>query len=324
MDVLDPEAPTAVAAAAPGAIHVQPRPDFVETPTVQALTERSLTYLWAGFPIHFRGPAGTGKTTLALHVAAHIGRPVMFMTGDEELSSADLIGSESGYRFKRVVDRFIHTVTKYEEDATQRWVDQRLTIACRQGYTLVYDEFTRSRPEANNPLLTVLEERVLILPKTNREEAYIRVHPEFRAIFTSNPEEYAGVHRSQDALCDRMVTIDLDFSDPDTERSITVSRSGITADRAERIVQLVRAFRDQGTPMQLPTLRACIMIARVAHMQQIEPASTDERFVQLCYDVLASKTTSTMVSVPERQKVYDQLHRLIHLHCDAQTAPSSL
>ena len=26
-------------------------------------------------------------------------------------------------------------------------------------------------------------------------------------IFTSNPEEYAGVHKTQDALLDRMITI---------------------------------------------------------------------------------------------------------------------
>ena len=50
-----------------------------------------------------------------------------------------------------------------EEDMVQRWVDHRLSTACREGYTLVYDEFTRSKPEANNVLLSVLEERLLIL-----------------------------------------------------------------------------------------------------------------------------------------------------------------
>jgi len=48
-------------------------------------------------------------------------------------------------------------------------------------------------------------------------------------IFTSNPEEYAGVHKTQDALRDRMVTIELDHFDEETEIAITEARSGIAA-----------------------------------------------------------------------------------------------
>ena len=145
-------------------LSVRPRPDFVETEAVRHTSDRALAYLAAGFPVHFRGPAGTGKTTLALHVAARIGRPVMLMAGDEEFGTSDLIGGQYGYRYRKVIDRFISTVVKYEEDAVQQWVDNRLTTACREGFTLVYDEFTRSRPEANNVLLGVLEEGLLILP----------------------------------------------------------------------------------------------------------------------------------------------------------------
>ena len=102
---------------------------------------------------------------------------------------------------------------KTEDDVAPRCVDNRLTTACREGLTLVYDEFTRSRPEANNALLSVLEEGLLVLPSPNRggEPDYVPVHPNFAAIFTSNPVEYAGVHQAQDALFERMVTIDLDI-----------------------------------------------------------------------------------------------------------------
>jgi len=62
----------------------------------------------------------------------------------------------------------------------------------------------RSRPEANNVLLGVLEERLLELPAGRINEGYLNVHPGFGAIFTSNPEEYAGVHKTQ-AIVDPIV-----------------------------------------------------------------------------------------------------------------------
>jgi nitric oxide reductase NorQ protein len=306
--------------AAPNVLAVRPRPDFIETPTVRELSERALAYLAAGFPVHFRGPAGTGKTTLALHVAAQLGRPVMLIAGDEEFATSDLIGGQYGYRYRKVVDRFIHTVLKYEEDATQRWVDNRLTTACREGFTLVYDEFTRSRPEANNVLLAVLEERLLVLPTMSREDTYVRVHPEFRAVFTSNPQEYAGVHEAQDALSDRLVTIDLDYYDRDTEIAITAARSGLTPEDAARIVDLVRDFRTSGEYDQTPTMRACIMIGRVAVMQGLRPAARDPRFVGICLDVLESKTAFTSQARERRSQQRKMLLSLIEHHCDQQIA----
>jgi gas vesicle protein GvpN len=287
----------------------------VETPTIQELTERALAYLTAGFPVHFRGPAGTGKTTLALHVAAQLERPVMLIAGDEEFATSDLIGGQYGYRYRKVVDRFIHTVLKYEEDATQHWVDHRLTTACREGFTLVYDEFTRSRPEANNVLLAVLEERLLVLPTMSRDDAYVKVHPDFRAIFTSNPQEYAGVHEAQDALSDRLVTIDLDYYDRETEITITAARSGLPAEEAARIVDLVRDYRASGEYDQTPTLRACIMIAKVTAMQGLHSSASDAHFVRVCLDALESKTAFTSQARERRAQQRKMLLSLIEHHC---------
>jgi nitric oxide reductase NorQ protein len=292
--------------------------DFVATNSTREVMERALGYLRAGFPVHFRGPAGTGKTTLALHIAAQLNRPVMLMVGDEQLTSSDLVGEQNGYRYRRVVDRYIHSVVKYEEDAVQNWVDNRLTTACREGFTLVYDEFTRSRPEANNVLLAALEERVLVLPTSNGANAYVKVHPEFRAIFTSNPQEYAGVHDAPDALSDRLVTMDLDYYDRATEISITCSNSGMDIDEVERVVDIVREFRDSGEYDQAPTLRACIMIARVTAMQGLRPSASDKRFVQICLDVLESKTAFTSKNRDRRTAQRKMLLQLIGHHMTRQ------
>ncbi len=300
----------------PTALSVRPRGDFVETPGIQGLTKRALAYLKAGFPIHFRGPAGTGKTTLALHVAGQLGQPVMLISGDEEFATSDLVGGRYGYRYRKTVDRFIHSVLKYEEDAVQQWVDNRLTTACREGFTLVYDEFTRSRPEANNVLLGVLEEGLLILPDMRRQDAYIKVHRDFRAIFTSNPQEYAGVHEAQDALADRLVTLDLEYYGRETEIAITAARSDMPDDQAAKVVDLVRDFRASGEYDQAPTLRACIMIAKVAGQQGLQPLANDPRFVNICLDVLESKTAFTSRAGERRDEQRKMLLSLIEHHCN--------
>jgi nitric oxide reductase NorQ protein len=262
-------------------------PEFVQTPYVQDLTRRALAYLEVNYPVHFAGPAGTGKTTLAFHVAAQRGRPVVLIHGDDEFASSDLVGRHSGYRKQRLIDNFIHSVLKTEESMNITWMDNRLTMACKDGYTLVYDEFTRSRPEANNALLSILEEKILNLPKMSQAgDGYLEVHPEFRALFTSNPEEYAGVHKTQDALLDRLITINLGHFDRKTEVQITMTKSGLPPRDAEIIVDVVRELRGLGVRNHRPTIRACIAIAKILARQGGRAHLDDPVFQWVCRDVL--------------------------------------
>jgi nitric oxide reductase NorQ protein len=272
-------------------VRLQPREGFVVTPSIERVCHRATTYLDAGYACHFRGSAGTGKTTLAMHVANQRGRPVILMFGDEEFGTSDLVGAEKGMHSTKVTDNFVRTVTKTEEFRRPQWVDSRLTTACKQGYTLVYDEFSRSRPEANNVLLTILEEGVLALPDTLHGATYMRVHPDFRAIFTSNPEDYAGVHKTQNALLDRMITIELDFCDRETEVAITQARAGIEEAAAAQIVDLVRRIRTDAST-QKPTLRASVMIGRIMRQLGGPTALNDQVFVDACLDVLHSTPTT--------------------------------
>jgi len=269
-----------------------PLPDFVETKYIKDITKRSLSYIKAGFPVHFRGVSGTGKTTLAMHIASKISRPVVLIHGDEEFTTSDLVGGEHGYRFRKVVDRFVSRVLKTEEDMVKRWVDNRLTIACKYGFTLIYDEFTRSRPEANNILLSILQEKMMDLPVgRDSQDPYLRVDPDFTAIFTSNPEEYAGVHRSQDALRDRMITMDLDHFDYETEVEIVRTKTKLSKNNVKKIVNIVRALRDSGKCEFAPTVRGCIMIGKTLKVEKRTPSREDSEYLTICQDILASETS---------------------------------
>ena len=268
---------------------------FVSTPAIERLTARALRYLQSGFPVHLRGPAGTGKTTLSLHLADLLQRPMMLMFGDDEAKSSDMIGKQSGYTHKKLVDNYIHSVLKVEDTVRQTWVDSRLTLACREGYTLIYDEFNRSRPEVNNILLSVLEEKILILPPESNGVEYVKVSPNFRAIFTSNPEEYCGVHSTQDALMDRLVTIDVPEPDELTQQEIVIQKTELDRATAITIVNIVRAFRE-GTQSNATAgigasgLRSCLMIAKICKDHELEVSLDNPEFRDLCIDILRSRS----------------------------------
>ncbi len=296
--------------AALNSLSVSASAEFIETPSIKKIIDRAISYLEVGVPVHLTGPTGTGKSTLAMHLACKLHQPVMLMFGDEGFETADLIGNSTGYRKSKLIDNFIHSVLKTEESVSQRWVDNRLTTACKEGLTLVYDEFNRSRPEANNAFLSVLEEGILTLPPSEDENGYIKVHPSFRAIFTSNPFEYSGVHKTQDALLDRMVSIHLDYFDEETERAIVLARTGVTREDARKIVGILRDFRQLVGFGQALSIRPGIIIGKMLRQKGMHAERLNPLFVDICVDTLISgKHTNS-----EREQMTEAIVSLIHKH----------
>ncbi len=292
-------------------LSIGPSEAFIETPSVKKIIDRAMSYLAAGFPVHFTGPSGTGKSTLAMHLAYKLQQPMMLIFGDEELGTSDLIGDTVGYHRKKLIDNFIHSVLKTEEDVSQRWVDNRLTTACKQGLTLVYDEFNRSRSGANNALLSVLEEGILTLPLSEGEAGYIKVHPRFKAIFTSNPHEYAGVHKTQDALLDRMVSIHLDYFDEETEQAIVASRTDIEFEDIIRIIRILRDLRQEIGHHETVSIRPAIIIGKVLKQQGVHADKYDPFFTDICIDALISGRYNNN----ERKEMTRAINDLIEKHC---------
>jgi len=263
--------------------------NFVESEQVRKLKDRVKLWIKAGYPPHIVGPTGCGKTTLAMQVAKELGRPTVWINGDEQMTTIDLIGGYSEMEAESLRDKYIHNVMIAKDRTEFRWVDNPLTIACKYGYTLVYNEFSRARPEANNILLSVLEEHILELPIMFGEERYIKVHPNFNIIFTSNSIEYAGVHRPQDALLDRMVDIYMDYYDFDTEAKIIQAHTKMSPSEAKKVVKAVRIIREKMSEPHKPGTRAEIMICQ--GLKAMNDYSK-EGLEQIYVDVLATKIGS--------------------------------
>ena len=261
--------------------------NFVLTEAVKKYEDRAFLWLKAGYPVHLIGPTGCGKTALAIHIAEKLEKPVVWINGDEELTTHELIGGYSRIEMKSLRDKYIHNVYKSQDIIEPQWVNNPLALACQRGYTLIYNEFSRSKPEANNILLSVLEEGVLELPTKFGEERYVKVHPDFNLILTSNNIEYVGVHQPQDALLDRIAAIYMDYYDKATEIEIVKTHSKIADADVKKVVEVIRYLRKTLKGAEAPGTRPAIMIAqgiRIANGMSLD------LFEQLCLDVIASKT----------------------------------
>ena len=103
-------------------------------------------------------------------------------------------------------------------------------------------------------------------------------------------------------MLDRMVGIYADYYGYETEVRIVVEHTGITLDKAEKIVNVVRSIRDKLPDAQKPGTRACIMIAK--GMASLNDHQNID-FKQLCIDVIASKTSSPADMEEKKKLVLD-------------------
>ncbi|MEH7743621.1 gas vesicle protein GvpN [Neobacillus drentensis] len=257
---------------------------FVKTAFFEDIITRTIQYMQAGYPIHFVGPSGVGKTSLALYIAKQFNRPVTIIRGHHELSNKDLLGQYNGISRKEVIDNYIHSVYKSQQEIRPLWVHGQLVEAVKNGHIVIYDEFSRSRPDANNIFLSLLEEKVLPIYGKGKE-SFIQCHPDFSIIFTSNPDEYAGTYHTQDALLDRLITISLDYCDTETEIEILHQKTGLTHQEAKEVVRLVSNLRSNGKGF-CPSLRSSLMIATIAKKGNIPITYENKKYQALCLDVL--------------------------------------
>lgn len=243
---------------------------FVKTAALEQVRLRALRYLRSGYSIHLEGPTGIGKTSLAMHLADCRRQPMMLVMGGHDLTIQGEFNQQNSW----------------------------LRVACREGWTLIYDEFNRSRPEMNTVLLSTLGEKMLALPHANGLE-YVPIHPEFRVIFTSNSEEYCGTYSTPNALLDRLVTINLPEPNTLAQQQLLVELIGISLEAATLVIRLVQQFFRQISQEDGFSLRPKLMIAQICHREGISVSADDEDFRQVCRDILLSRSCQSATDANE-------------------------
>lgn len=271
--------------------HSANRP-FFENAEISAIMTRAVFYARAGIPIHFQGSAGLGKTSLAFAMAQRLGRPITFMAGNDWLDAEDMIGKEIGQSTSSIVDKYIQRVRRSESHMRYEWAQSILASAMEQGHTLIYDEFTRSSAKANGILLSVLEEGILVSTNQTSDRTFLQAHPEFRIILTSNPHDYAGVNATPDALVDRMVTFNLNAYSVETRVGVVAARTNLPKSLATRIVRLIDALQADRNDANRCSMRAAILVARIAAMRLRSGAMSDALLAQITVDVLNGRGQS--------------------------------
>jgi len=221
---------------------------------------RILAAARAGRHILLEGPVGVGKTFLAKVVASHLGREFVRVDGDERLTESKLIG---------YWDPPIVLSKGYVREA---FIEGPLTKAALSGSILFINELNRLPESAQNALLPVMDEGLIIVPHLGE----LRAKPGFLIIATQNPEESVGVTRLSEALRDRFVLIKLDYQSEEEEREIVRLRSGVNdPEVVSTAVRIVRETRVAPSIRRGASVRSAIDLASVVSQMSSSPSEDD-------------------------------------------------
>ncbi len=208
-------------------------PQGGSTPVIGLRREREVltVALQAARHVVLEGPPGTGKSTLLRSIAGDLGRAVVFVEGNAELTPARLIGQ---YDPAQVLS---------EGYLPSSFTDGPLLQAMRTGALLYLEEFNRVPEETLNVLITVLTEGEIAVPRLG----LVRANPEFRLIAAMNPFDAIGTARVSQAIADRICRIVLGYQDAAAEQAIVravTGRDGPVVPFAVAFARATRSHRD--------------------------------------------------------------------------------
>lgn len=177
----------------------------------------------ARLPLLLKGPTGCGKTRLVEHMAARLQRPLITVSGHDDLGAADLTGR--------------HLIV----GGDTRWCDGPLTRAVREGAIFYLDEVVEARKDITVVLHPLADDRrELPLERTGE---LLAAAPGFMLVVSYNPGYQNLLKGLKPSTRQRFVALSLAYPEPALERRIVAAEGGCGEAVASQLVALGAALR---------------------------------------------------------------------------------
>ncbi len=178
----------------------------------------------ARMPMMLKGPTGCGKSRFVEYMAWKLGRPLITVACNEDMTASDLVG------------RFL-----LDKDGT-RWHDGPLTLAARIGAICYLDEVVEARQDTTVVIHPLTDHR-RELPLDKKGEL-LKAHPDFQLVISYNPGYQSLMKDLKQSTKQRFGALDFDYPQADTEAEIIIREGGVDKDMAEKLVQIGQRGRN--------------------------------------------------------------------------------
>lgn len=213
-----------------------------------ALYEAAYT---ARLPVMVKGPTGCGKSRFIEYMAWKLGKPLITVACNEDMTASDLVG------------RYL-----LEANGT-RWLDGPLTTAARIGAICYLDEIVEARQDTTVVIHPLTDHR-RTLPLDKKGEL-IHAHPDFQLVISYNPGYQSLMKDLKQSTKQRFTAFEFDYPDADLEVAILCSESGIDSRIAVQLVNIGATARrlkghglDEGISTRLLVYAATLIKGGVA------------------------------------------------------------
>lgn len=178
----------------------------------------------ARMPVMLKGPTGCGKSRFVEYMAWRLGRPLITVACNEDMTASDLVG-------------------RYLLDASgTRWQDGPLTTAARIGAICYLDEVVEARQDTTVVIHPLTDHRRQ-LPLEKKGEL-VTAHPDFQLVISYNPGYQNLMKDLKQSTKQRFAALDFDYPASELESEVVAHETGIDKATAEKLVQIAHRARN--------------------------------------------------------------------------------
>ncbi|WP_018232934.1 CbbQ/NirQ/NorQ/GpvN family protein [Thioalkalivibrio thiocyanodenitrificans] len=178
----------------------------------------------ARMPVMLKGPTGCGKSRFVEYMAYKLGRPLITVACNEDMTASDLIG------------RFL-----LDKDGTV-WQDGPLTTAARIGAICYLDEVVEARQDTTVVIHPLTDHR-RTLPLDKKGEL-IEAHEDFQLVISYNPGYQSLMKDLKQSTKQRFAAMDFDYPEAGIETEVVAQETGVDAETAGKLVQIAHRARN--------------------------------------------------------------------------------